>query len=70
MFQKFGWSVTNGKSWNKEEHWRAGIEREFSSRADQRILSWFGYVERMDEYRMARMALMAEVERGTDGDRG
>ena len=33
---------------------RAGIERELVSRADQRVLSWFGHVERMDDYRMAR----------------
>ena len=40
---------------------RAGIERELSSRADQRVLRRFGHVERMDEYRMARRVLMAEV---------
>ena len=34
---------------------RAGIEMELASRADQRVLRWFGRVERMDEYRMARM---------------
>ena len=33
---------------------RAGIERELASRADQRVLRWFGHVERMDDYRMAR----------------
>ena len=26
---------------------RAGIERELASRADQRVLRWFGHVERM-----------------------
>ena len=30
---------------------RAEIERELASRADQRVLRWFGHVERMDEYR-------------------
>ena len=34
------------------------------SRADQRVLRWFGHVERMDEYRMARRLLMAEVSGG------
>ena len=29
---------------------RAGIERELASRADQRVLRWFGHVETMDEY--------------------
>ena len=46
---------------NKEVRRRAGIERELASRADQRVLRWFGHVERMDEYRMARRVLMAEV---------
>ena len=40
---------------------RAKIEREFSSRADQRVLRWFGHFERIDEYRMARRVLTAEV---------
>ena len=40
------------------------IERELASRADQRVLRWFGHVERMDEYRMARRVLMAEVSEG------
>ena len=34
---------------------------ELASRADQRVLRWFGHVERMDEYRMSRRVLMAEV---------
>ena len=46
---------------NEEVRRRAGIERELASRADQKVLRWFGHVERMDEYRMARRVLMAEV---------
>ena len=42
----------------------AGIERELASRADQGVLRWFGHVERMDEYRMERRVLMAEVNGG------
>ena len=51
---------------NEEVHRRAGIERELASRADQRVLRWFwfGHVERMEEYRMARKVLMAEVSGG------
>ena len=49
---------------NEEVRRRAGIERELTSRADQRVLRWFGHVERMDEYRMARRVLMAEVSGG------
>ena len=37
---------------------------ELASTADQRVLRWFGHVERMDEYRMARRVLMAEVSGG------
>ena len=42
---------------NEEERRRAGIERELASRADQSVLRWFGHVERMDEYRMARLGV-------------
>ena len=49
---------------NEEVHRRAEIERELVSRADQRVLRWFGHVERMDEYRMARKVLMAKVSGG------
>ena len=49
---------------NEEVRRRAGIERELASRADQRVLRWFGHVERMDEYRVARRVLMAEVSGG------
>ena len=48
----------------KEEVMRAGIEREIASTADQRVLRWFGHVEGMDEYRMARRVMMAEVSGG------
>ena len=43
---------------------KAGIEMELASRADQRVLRWFGHVERMDHYRMARRVLIAEVSGG------
>ena len=46
---------------NDEVRRRAGIERELARRADQRVLRWFGHVERMNEYRMIRRVLMAEV---------
>ena len=49
---------------NEEVRRRAGIERELASRANQRVLRWFGHVEKMDEYRMARRVLMAEVSEG------
>ena len=43
---------------------RAEIERELGSRADQRILRFFGHVKKMDECGMARRVLMAEVSGG------
>ena len=49
---------------NEEVPWRAGIETELASRADQRVLRWLGHVERMNENRMARKVLIAEVSDG------
>ena len=49
---------------NEEVRRGAGIERKLAIRADQRVLRWFGHVERMDEYSMARRVLMAEVSGG------
>ena len=46
---------------NEEVRRRAGIERELASIADQRVLRRFALVESMDEYRLARRVLMAEV---------
>ena len=46
---------------NEEARRRAGIERELASRADQRVLRWFGHVERMDDYLMGRRVLISEV---------
>ena len=43
---------------------RAGIERELASRVDQRVLRWFGHVERMDECHLARKVFKAEVSGG------
>ena len=64
MFEKFVWNVTNRLRRNEEVPRRAGIERESTSRADQRLFRWFGLVERMDKYRMARRVLMANESGG------
>ena len=37
---------------------------ELASRADQRVLRWFGHVERMDDHRMTRRVMMAEGSGG------
>ena len=34
------------------------------SRVDYRLLKWFGHVERMDKYSMARKLLMTEASGG------
>ena len=49
---------------NEEVRRRAGIGKELASRVDQRVLRWFGHVERMDEGRLARRVMMAEVGGG------
>ena len=49
---------------NEEVRRRAGMERKLPSRADERVLRWFGHVERMYEYRTARRVLIAEVSGG------
>ena len=49
---------------NEEVRVRAGIESVLASRVYQRVLRWFGHVVRMDEYRMVRRVLMADVSRG------
>ena len=49
---------------NEEVRRRAVTEKELASRADQRVMRWFGHVERTDEYRMARRVLKAEVSGG------
>ena len=46
---------------NEEVHRGAGVEREFAGRVDQRVLRWFGHVERMNEYGMAKRVSGAEV---------
>ena len=49
---------------NEEVRMRAEIERELVRGEDQRVLRWFGHVERLDEYRIARRVLMAEGSGG------
>ena len=48
----------------EEVHRWAGIERVLASWADQRVLRWFGNLERMDEYRTARRVFMAKISGG------
>ena len=52
---------------NEEVRRRAGIEMELASRADQRVLSSFGHVERMDQYHMTRRVLMVRLDGWCEG---
>ena len=49
---------------NEEVRRSAGIEMELASRADQSVLRWIRHVERVDDYRMTRRVLMAEISGG------
>ena len=55
---------------NEEVQRRAGIEREFANRADQRVLRWFGHVERMDEYCITRRVGVDVLEESGGQERG
>ena len=55
MFVRFGGSVTKERVWIEGVRRRAGLERDLASRVDQRVLKWFGHVERMDEYCIGKM---------------
>ena len=56
---------------NEEVRRRAGIERELASRADQRVLRWFGHVERMmSNVWPEGCCWPMSVEDGYEGDRG
>ena len=45
---------------NEEVRRSAGIERKSTSSVNQRVLRCVGHMERMDEYRVARIVVMAE----------
>ena len=45
---------------NATVHSRVGLEGELAIRVDQRVLRWFGHVERMDEYHISRRLLIME----------
>ena len=49
------------KRCEEEVRRRGGIERELVSKVDLQLFRRLEHVERMDEYRMARRVMMAEV---------
>lgn len=46
---------------NEEVRRRTGITRELSGYAEQSVLRWFGYVERMDEDRKGKKRVRSDV---------
>ena len=46
---------------NEEVRRRTQVERQLSGRVDQSVLRWFGHVERMEENRMVKRVMEAEV---------
>lgn len=46
---------------NEEVRRRTGVVRELSSRVDQRVLRWFGHMERMSEERLVKKVMNSEV---------
>ena len=47
---------------NEEVRRRAQVERPLSERVDQSVLRWFGHMEQMDEGRLAKRVMNADVE--------
>ena len=54
---------------NEEVRRRTGVGQELADRAEKRVLSWFGHVERMTEERLTRKMYEsdAEVDHEWDG---
>ncbi len=46
---------------NEEVRRRTGIVKEFAERAEQRVLRWFGHVERMEEERLVKRVIRSNV---------
>ena len=40
------------------------VQRELANRADEKVLRWFGHVEKMNEYRMPRRGLLTDLSGG------
>ncbi len=46
---------------NEEVRRRTGVVKELAERAEQRVLRWFGHVERMEEERLVKKITRSEV---------
>ena len=47
---------------NEEVRRRAGVDKSMSDRVDQRVLRWYGHMERMGEERLVKKVWVAEVD--------
>ena len=57
--------------WNEEARRRAGMERELTSRVDQKVLRRFGHMESINGQHTARRVFkVKKMERGCGVDRG
>ena len=54
---------------NVEVRERVGVKEEMSKRVDQKVLKWFGYVQRMGDERLTKKVYNSEVvgERAVGG---
>ena len=50
---------------NEEVRMRAGKERELASSADQKVLRWFGHMERMDDIPYSQKGVDGRSQWGT-----
>ena len=46
---------------NEEIRRRVGVEKDLADRVDERVLGWFGHVERMENERLAKQIVGSEV---------
>ena len=47
---------------NEKVRERAGVRKELAAKVDMNVLRWFGHVERMDNERLTKRVMNAEVD--------
>ncbi len=58
MFEKYVQSNTNGLNEKSGDVKENGVVRELADRAEQEVLRWLGYVERMEEGCLVKIAVL------------
>ncbi len=59
--EEYVWSNTNGSGEEKEVRRRTRVVKELAEQAEQRVLQWFGHVERMEENRLVKKVTRSDV---------